>query len=151
MYRYYLIVYYFLKYKNTFFWLFLPCPFWAYVVLANGYVFLVGSWYGSRLVLSSYFEYSICQVICWFVSLLMKDAYLSVMCKNNNDFLCVQVVVKWKNGLFHGMCFIFSLLVSLIWLEYKYQFQVQYWVEKRVPKFGTLSKMTTSVLSNEKI
>ena len=77
-------------------------------------------------------------MICWFVSLLMKDAYLSVMCKNNNEILCVRVVVKWKNGLFHGMCFIFSLLVSLIWLENKFQLQVQYQVEKRLPKFGTL-------------
>lgn len=49
------------------------------------------------------------------IRILVEDSHLSLCCvKNNNENVCVGVVVKCKNGLFYGMCFIFSLLVSLI-------------------------------------
>ena len=73
------------------------------------------------------------------IRILVEDSHLSLCyVKNDNENVCAGVVVKWKNGLFHGVCFFFLLPVSLIRLENKFQLQVQYQVEKRLPKFGTL-------------
>lgn len=44
----------FLNCKNTFFWLFLPCPFWAYVVLVNGWIRVFG-WFLVRMFVGQFF------------------------------------------------------------------------------------------------